>query len=336
MPVKVVNLGSLTHEVERRGTRFEVHRGPLGERLGLARLDVSALVLPPGRADGPCRFHLVAESMVHVLGGEARLRLGGVEHALSAGDVAALPPRGSSAHQLVNRSDRPAHLLFATTREVRDVVGLPDSGKRIYRMRAGAGEVEDLVLRDDRVVDLWDGEPVDEPLGGGPPPAAERDPRIAALEDVEWEAFGGAVFHGLRKRLARAVGAERLGYSLYRLEPGERPFPFHFHHANEELFLLRSGYLQLRTLEGTVDLKPGDAFGCPPGTEGAHGLLNAHDAPAEYFALSTMIDPEVVEYPDSNKVYVMVGAPPGGDPNRREVNRIFRRADAVEYEEGER
>lgn len=339
MGVNVVNLTSIERETEARGVRFEARRGRLWEKLGARKLRYETVVLPPGKADGPYRFQLVAESMVFVLGGECRIRLGGPEHALGAGDVVALPPRASSAWQLVNRRDMPAHVFVAETVEERDVIGHPDSGKRIYRMRtvAEAGEsVEDLVLSGDRIVDFWEGEAVDDPVGSGPPPSTGPDPRIASIHDVEWEPFGGAIFHGRRKRLSRAVGAERLGYSLYRLMPGERPYPFHFHHVNEEAFFVRAGYGELRTLEESRKLAPGDVFGCPPGITGAHGVINTGDGDLEYFAISTMIEPEVIEYPDSEKIYAMVGAPPGGDPGRRVIDRIFRRSDSVEYEEGER
>ncbi|MDX1661170.1 MAG: cupin domain-containing protein [Gemmatimonadota bacterium] len=339
MSVKVANLGSIERETESAGVRFEVRRGSLSEKLGAEKLQYETLVLPPGKADGPYRFHLVAEAMVFVLGGECRIRLGGSEYALTAGDVVALPPRASSAWQLVNRSGSPAHLFVARTVEQRDVIGHPDSGKRIYRMRTVDQEgesVEDIVLAGDRIVEPWEGEAVDEPVAEGPEPSRQRDPRITSIHDVEWEAFGGAIFHGRRRRLSRAVGAERLGYSLYRLEPGERPFPFHFHHANEEAFFVRTGYGELRTLEEPKRLSPGDVFGCPPGIVGAHGLINTGDGMLEYFAVSTMIEPEVIEYPDSDKIYAMVGAPPGGDPKRRVIDRIFRRSDSVEYEEGER
>ena len=80
------------------------------------------------------------------------------------------------------------------------------------------------------------------------------------------------------------------------MAPGGRPWPFHFHHVNEEFFYAKE-YGQLRDKEGTRDIKPGDAFACPPGPEGAHALLNTGDAPFEVFALSTMEEPEVNEYP---------------------------------------
>ncbi|MDX1623062.1 MAG: cupin domain-containing protein [Gemmatimonadota bacterium] len=337
MSVETANLGSVVREAERHGQRFELRRGDLGGELGLRKLSIASAVLPPGKADGAYRFHLVVENAVLVLGGELRIRLGGAEYALGPGDVVALPARASSAWQLLGRSDRPVHLLIAATACDRDVIGLPDSGKRVYRVRPDGedGDAEDVVLRGDRVAELYDGEPVGEPLGPAPEAIEPRDPRITNVDDVAWEAFGRPPFRGERKRLSRAVGAERLGYSLYRLQPGQRPFPFHFHQANEEFFYVRSGYGQLRTVDGARELRPGDAFGCPVGIEGGHGILNTGDGPLEYFALSTMIEPEVIEYPDSDKLYVMVGSPPGGDARRRIVDRVFRRGDTVEYEEGE-
>jgi hypothetical protein len=48
-----------------------------------------------------------------------------------------------------------------------------------------------------------------------------------------------------------------------------------------------------------------------------------------------MAEPEISEYPDSGKVYVMVGAAPGGDPAARTLDMVFRRADQVDYLDGE-
>jgi uncharacterized cupin superfamily protein len=75
---------------------------------------------------------------------------------------------------------------------------------------------------------------------------------------------------------------------------------------------------------------------CPTGADGAHAIKNTGDAPLEIFTLSTMEEPEVAEYPDSEKVYIMSGSPPGGDEEERTLNHVFRLSDAVEYNVGER
>ncbi len=346
MAVKTVNWAELEWEEFAGGQRFAAAYGDISRRIGATKLGYAAWVVPAGKASVPYHYHLVNEELALVLGGAVRIRLDGAEHELSAGDLAALPPGADSAHQFLNRGDRPAHLLLASTMIPREVVEYPDSGKRLVAVGGLAAEQPALRLmtRDDHILSsdprdeaaYFVGEPVDEPLGEAPAPAGERDPRIVSLEGVPWETFGEAPFGGERRRLSRVAGARLLGYSLYRIPPGRRSWPFHFHHANEEFFYVRFGYGQLRTIDGTRDLSPGDAFACPAGIEGAHSILNTGDGPLEYFALSTMIEPDVSEYPDSDKLYVMVGAPPGGDPARRVVDAVFRREDRADYLDGER
>jgi uncharacterized cupin superfamily protein len=341
--LNVVNFSELEwKEWMSQGVRFGAQWAPLADRLGARKLGYGSWIVPPGKASVPYHYHLVNEELAIVLGGEVWLRLNGGLHLLQAGDVVAFPPGADSAHQLLNYADRPAHVLMASTRIPREVVVYPDSGKRGYAVAGLAGDppMERVMTKDARIVEgiagYFDGEPVDEPLGDAPEPAGERDPRIVRVDDLPWGQQSRGVFSAERKRVARAAGARKLGYSVYRIAPGGRPYPFHFHHVNEEFFYVRRGYGLLRDREGTRDLKPGDAFACPPGPEGAHAILNSGDAPLEIFALSTMEEPEISEYLDSDKLYVMVGSPPGGDATERSVDAVFRRADTVAYEEGER
>lgn len=331
-------------------TRYAPLAGPLGAR----KLGYHAHILPPRTALCPYHAHFVNEELFVVLGGEPSVRLGGHEHRLAAGDVVNVPPGPHGAHQLLNPSDRPAHLLAASTMIEREVVDYPDSGKRLFGVEGmvvdpaaddassggngsrGAETRARVLVRDGQVVDYFDGEPAFDPfMSERSRETSPRDPRIVRMGDVSWETHALGPFGGERKRLSESSGARLLGYSLYRLQPGQRPWPFHFHHVNEEFFYVRGGYGRLRTREGTHDLRPGDAFACPPGPEGAHAILNTGDRPLEYLALSTMEEPEVAEYPDSGKIGVMVGSPPGGEPARRTRAFVFRTEDAVDYLEGE-
>jgi hypothetical protein len=47
-----------------------------------------------------------------------------------------------------------------------------------------------------------------------------------------------------------------------------------------------------------------------------------------------MVEPDVTVYPDSGKIGVYAGAPPGGDGDRS-VDGYWRRADDVSYWDGE-
>jgi uncharacterized cupin superfamily protein len=70
---------------------------------------------------------------------------------------------------------------------------------------------------------------------------------MANILSPEWE----AELPGLRgQRVGAAAGAEKLGATLYEIDPGGRVSPLHVHHANEELLIVLSGTPTLRTGEG--------------------------------------------------------------------------------------
>lgn len=98
------------------------------------------------------------------------------------------------------------------------------------------------------------------------------------------------------------IGAELIGGSLYELEPGDRLFPYHTHHANEEWLLVVRGRPTLRTPEGEHDLSEGDVVAFPRGEAGLHQVRNQTAQPVRVLMLSTLLMPEVVEYADSRKL----------------------------------
>jgi uncharacterized cupin superfamily protein len=98
------------------------------------------------------------------------------------------------------------------------------------------------------------------------------------------------------------VGAELLGGSMYELEPGDRLWPYHTHHANEEWLLVLRGTPTLRSSEGEQQLKEGDVVCFPRGKEGAHQVSNHTESPIRVLMLSTRIAPDIVEYLDSGKI----------------------------------
>ena len=98
------------------------------------------------------------------------------------------------------------------------------------------------------------------------------------------------------------LGSELLGGSLYELEPGNRLWPYHTHHANEEWLIVLRGAPTLRTSDGEQELREGDVAVFRRGAEGAHQVSNRTDQPVRVLMLSTMIAPEIVEYLDTGKV----------------------------------
>ena len=123
------------------------------------------------------------------------------------------------------------------------------------------------------------------------------------------------------------IRAELLGGSLYELEPGDRLWPYHTHHANEEWMIVLRGRPTLRTPAGEQELREGDVVCFKRGREGLHQVRNATEEPIRVLMLSTLLAPDVVEYADSGKVSVV-------DAKGKRLFREFRGPDA-EYWEGE-
>lgn len=111
-------------------------------------------------------------------------------------------------------------------------------------------------------------------------------------------------FRSHRIRLGQRLGGEMIGVTIYALEPGQKSFPYHQHHANEELLLVLSGSIIARTPDGEQEMGEGDALLFRRGAEGAHQVINRSDETARYLMFSTKVAPEVVEYPDSGNLGV--------------------------------
>lgn len=151
---------------------------------------------------------------------------------------------------------------------------------------------------------------------------------------MEWTALesGGTEFR--RKQLGEAAGGDRLGCSLYEIPAGKRSWPYHYHTRNEEALFVLAGSGTLRLDGETVPLGAGDYVALPADETGAHRVVNDGDGSLRYLAVSTMDEPEVTVYPDSGKLGVFVGSPPGGR-DERSLHGYYRIDDAVDYWEGE-
>mgnify|MGYP003390109510 CR=1 FL=1 len=133
-----------------------------------------------------------------------------------------------------------------------------------------------------------------------------------------------------RARAAPLLGLSKLGCTLHEVAPGATAYPHHSHRANEELLVVLSGRGELRYGIARHAVKEGDLIGCPTGgPETAHQLINSGSEPLRYLAISTMIDPDICEYPDSGKVGAYAGD--GED----EFVHLSNYKSAIDYWEGE-
>ncbi len=93
----------------------------------------------------------------------------------------------------------------------------------------------------------------------------------------------------------------KLGASVDCLPAGKRGVPYHFHHSQEEMFIIINGFGTLRIADNMIPIKEGDVICIPPGDKYPHQIINTSDGLLRYISISTMESPEICEYPDSNK-----------------------------------
>jgi len=143
------------------------------------------------------------------------------------------------------------------------------------------------------------------------------------FDDVEQN----GIYTSSRGQISDHIGAKNLGYNLTVLPPGSVQCPFHNHHGEEEMFLILEGDGELRFGERRYPIRKHDVIACPPGgPEVAHQIINTGTTTMRYLSLSTLVEVEACEYPDSQKVLVVAG--PRGD---RHLRKMFRAETTVDY-----
>lgn len=148
-----------------------------------------------------------------------------------------------------------------------------------------------------------------------------RNPRDASLEPFRRD----PLYETRCVRLSTGTAARKLGGGVDVVPPGKRSCPYHFHHNQEELFVVLRGRGALRVDGELLAIEAGDVIFIPPGPEFAHQLINDSEAPLEYLSFSTQESVDVIEYPDSRK---LLARAPG-------VHHSARADGAVDYWEGE-
>jgi uncharacterized cupin superfamily protein len=138
-----------------------------------------------------------------------------------------------------------------------------------------------------------------------------------------------------RKQLGSAAGAQKLGCSLVELPPGKRSWPYQYHAANEEAIFVLEGRGRVRIGDSETSVRAGDYVALLAGPGSAHQTFNDSDAVLRYLCLSTMIEPDVNFYPESDKIGFFAGSAPGGDRTKRFLEGFVSTAACVDYWDGE-
>lgn len=164
-----------------------------------------------------------------------------------------------------------------------------------------------------------------------PAALALREKLIRNIDEVartrEWRP---PLYDTMCARLAAGTAARKLGISVDIVAPGMRGCPYHCHLAQEEAFVILEGAGTLRVAGERLALRAGDTIFIPPGREYPHQIINTSNAPLKYLSIGTRDQPEVVLYPDSDKVLTAAA-----DGSAEGFRRMHSLADDLDYWAGE-
>lgn len=98
------------------------------------------------------------------------------------------------------------------------------------------------------------------------------------------------------------------------------------------MFLVLEGEGELRFGGRRYPIRKHDVIACPPGgPEVAHQIINTGNTTIRYLALSTLVDVEACEYPDSGKILIVAG-----QRGERNLRKMFRVEATVDYYDREK
>jgi uncharacterized cupin superfamily protein len=152
-------------------------------------------------------------------------------------------------------------------------------------------------------------------------------PTIIKPENFEFKTDSSSLEDFGLKTLIPRLGAisdsKHFVFDIRKLDPGKFSFPYHFHWNAEELIMLISGSMTLRSADGFHILNKGELVFFETGDSSVHQFYNHSDSPCTYLDLRTTVGIDITEYPDSKKINVL---PSWG---------LFEKNSSVDYNKGE-
>lgn len=159
-----------------------------------------------------------------------------------------------------------------------------------------------------------------------------KHPGVINIDQLEFESrSNGEHFQSDNAPVANRIGAEQLGYRITRVPAGKRAWPLHAHYANEEMFFVLEGSGIVRFGEQSVPIRQHDFIAAPANPETPHQIVNTSAVDLVYLCVSTMLQPDVTLYPESDKIGVIAGAAPGRTVAGQGITKFFKANTHVNY-----
>ena len=278
--------------------RVFVSDADFGRKLGLSRLGLHYVILPPHCRSSLPHAESHEEEFIFVLSGQPHLWLDGHLFQMRERDCVAFASGTGVSHTIINNSDREVHLFVAgerTKAENRCVFPLDPEMHEI----SGIGW-RDAPKRERGPHEGWPERYATATSRGSQSPEPPPQLRPLASIDVQpsFSYTDSAETFSEGRRIGRDLGLQRLGLWFEQLPPGKRTSWPHAHLKEEEFVFVLSGQPQVWLNGITVDLKPGDGVAFPAGTGLAHTILNPGSEPSELIVCGeSTIENDRIFYP---------------------------------------
>ncbi len=118
---------------------------------------------------------------------------------------------------------------------------------------------------------------------------------------LNFEKFEHSKYGSASAEISSRWETKKLGFHMESLNPGAFSCPYHFHHLEEELFIVFKGSAMVRQENEFYEINEGDLVVFKTGI--AHQFYNHTNSPFVFFALSNKEPNEICEYPDSQKLW---------------------------------
>ena len=105
-------------------------------------------------------------------------------------------------------------------------------------------------------------------------------------------------------RKKKGLNPRNLNFDVRLLNQGQYSAPYHSHRFAEELFMIISGSMTLRTPDGLDIVSNGDLVFFEMGDTGAHQFYNHTSEPCTYLDIRSFIGFDICDYPDSGKMLI--------------------------------
>ena len=99
---------------------------------------------------------------------------------------------------------------------------------------------------------------------------------------------------------------DKCSANFVEVEPGNFAYGYHYHEENEEIFYIISGEASVKTENGDIILKEGDAICFPANKSGSHVISNpSKTQKLVYLDFGTANKPDVVHFTGTNQGMVV-------------------------------